>query len=501
VHSVALLEVDGIVAWVGDASRAPDADVVLELGGALVTPAFVDGHVHATDTGLALAGLDLSGSSSKADVLEAVSRRTREVRGRAILGHGWDETAWAVREVPTASEIDRASYGSVVYLSRVDSHSALASNALMASVGALAGLDGYDAQGWLTREAHHAVRAAALGSVTPAQRRDAQGLMLRRAASLGIGAVHEMAGPEISGADDAADLLALAAAGPNPDVVLYWGQVAAEGGLEMMHDLGAHGAAGDLFVDGAVGSRTACLRSPYADQPATSGALFLDRDAVADHLVRCSEAGVQAGFHVIGDAAMDAVVGGLLLAAEQVGRDRFRALGHRLEHAEMLDGAQITTLADLRVVASVQPAFDAAWGGDHGMYVDRLGAQRGPALNPYADLLDAGVSLVLGSDSPVTPLDPWGAVRAAVHHRTPAQRIDVVAAFDAHTRAAHAAVGDHRTGTLTVGSPATYAVWAADFDQHGWPDLFPGGASPTCLRTVVRGTTVHDSGALEEVAA
>ena len=123
----------------------------------------------------------------------------------------------------------------------------------------------------------------------------------------------------------------------------------------MLRDLGAHGAAGDLFVDGAVGSRTACLRMPYADSPGSHGALYLDHDAVADHLVRCSEAGVQAGFHVIGDAAMDAVVGGLRVAAERVGRDRVRALHHRLEHAEMLDPGQIAVLAELGVLASVQP--------------------------------------------------------------------------------------------------------------------------------------------------
>jgi predicted amidohydrolase YtcJ len=137
------------------------------------------------------------------------------------------------------------------------------------------------------------------------------------------------------------------------------------------------------------------------------------------------------------------------------------------------------------------------------MYVDRLGEERGTALNPYSDLVAAGVPLVLGSDSPVTPLDPWGAVRAAVRHRTPRHAIDLLTAFDAHTRAGHVAVGDAGSGRLVVGAAATYAVWAADFprDPAGWPDLSLGTVNPTCLRTVVRGVTVHDSGALEEVAA
>lgn len=496
-----LVVADDVVSHVGPAGSASGVDRVVELAGALVLPAFVDGHTHATDTGLALTGLDLSGVRSKTELLDAVERRTRVLHGRAILGHGWDETSWAERDVPTAAELDRASYGSVVYLSRVDVHSALASGALMASVSGLAALDGYDAGGWLRREAHHAVRAAALGSLTVGQRREAQEHALRHAASLGIGAVHEMNGPQIGGVDDVRLLQALAAQGGLPDVVVYWGQVAADGGLDVLREIGAHGAGGDLFVDGAIGSRTACLRAPYADAPGTSGALYLDHHAIADHVARCTEAGVQAGFHVIGDAAMDAVVAGLRAASEAVGRERVQAAGHRLEHAEMLDAGQIAVLADLGIVASVQPAFDAAWGGPEGMYVDRLGPDRGARLNPFAALAAAGVPLVLGSDAPVTPLDPWGAVRAAVHHRTAGHGIDLARALDAHTRAGHAAVGDRASGRLEPGAPATYAVWTADFDPTGWPDLSTGAASPTCLRTVVRGTTVHDSGLLEEVAA
>ncbi len=503
IRHASVLETDGMVAWVGPDSDAPRADAVVRLDGSWLLPAFVDGHVHATDTGLVLTGLDLSTARSKADVLEAVSRRTRELRGAPVLGHGWDETTWGVRELPTAAELDRAAYGSLVYLSRVDVHSALASGALLASTRGVELLEGYAAHGWISRQAHHAVRSTALGSLTAGQRADAQLVTMRTAASRGIAVLHEMAGPEISGTEDTAALIALARERSLPDVVAYWGEVAAGGGLEVLQELGGHGLAGDLFVDGAIGSRTACLRSPYADARHTSGALYLDAAAVTDHLTRSTEAGVQAGFHVIGDAAMDVVVTGQRRAAEMLGAGRLRALRHRLEHAEMLDPDQIDVLADLGVLASVQPAFDAAWGGERGMYAERLGPGRGTRLNPYADLHAAGVALVLGSDSPVTPLDPWGGVRAAVHHRTSAQSLDLRTAFDAHTRAGHAAVGDERSGRLVVGAPATYAVWGADFptDESGWPDLSGGHRVPTCLRTVLRGTTVHDTGALEEVAA
>lgn len=491
----------GVYAWIGTPGEAPAATTQVDLDGLLLLPAFVDGHVHTTDTGLVLSGLDLSGTRSKADVLDLVAARTQHLRGRTMLGHGWDETTWPVRALPTAAELDRASYGSLVYLSRIDVHSALVSGAMLASNRSAHGLEGWSGDGWVTREAHNFIRKAALGSVTPSQTVDAQRTALLSAAASGIASVHEMAGPVISGEDDASSLLALSRAEALPEVVVYWGELASNGGLDVMRRLGAHGAAGDLSVDGAIGSRTACLRTTYHDDAATNGALYLDEASIAAHLVQCSREGVQAGFHVIGDAAMDAVVAGLRAASEAVGIDTVRSLRHRLEHAEMCDAEAIAALAHHGVIASVQPAFDAFWGGKSSMYVDRLGPLRGPALNPFGDLVRAGVPLVLGSDTPVTPFDPWGGIRGATLHRTASQRIDLATAFEAHTRAGHASVGDAESGVVAVGAPATYSIWAvAVTDDDGWPDLTTG-LRPTCLRTAQRGTVVHDAGALEEVAA
>ncbi|CAB4849976.1 unannotated protein [freshwater metagenome] len=499
---VALVYVDGVITWIGAVASAPPVERTVYLEGAVVLPAFVDGHVHATDTGLALTGLDLSSARSKADVLAAVSSRTRELRGRPILGHGWDESSWVVKELPTSADLDRASFGSVVYLARVDAHSALVSGALLASVPRVETLRGFDASGIVSMDAHHAVRGAALRLITPSQRTEAQSTMLRHAASKGVAVVHEMAGPDISSADDAAGLMALSADPALPDVVLYWGQHAATGGLEMVRELGAHGAGGDLFVDGALGSRTACLRSPYADQPTSRGALYLDHDSCVDHLVRCSEVGVPSGFHVIGDAAMDVVVRALRAAEDSVGAQRMRALRHRLEHVEMIDAAQIAVLADLGVIASVQPAFDAAWGGTSGMYADRLGLDRGAELNPFAALVASQVELVLGSDSPVTAMDPWGSIRAAVGHRTPAHAIDVRTAFDAHTRAGFGVVGDTSSGVLAVGATATFAIWHRDdFDTATrWPILI-GDYSPSCMGTVRNGSRLYWADDIHEVAS
>ncbi len=489
--ATAMLVHDGLVAWVGTDAEAPGADDVdgpldsVDLEGSWVAPAFVDAHVHATATGQSLTGLDLSTTRNLAECLTQVEEAGRRARGRAILGHGWDETTWPERRAPTRQELDRASYGGVVYLSRIDVHSAVVSSALLAAVPEARGRDGWSESGHLTRDAHHAVRRVARDSVSPAARRTLQQATLARAAALGIASMHECSGPDIAGADDLAALLDLAAEQPGPEVVGYWGEASWLGGVTRAQELGALGAAGDLFADGSIGSHTAALCSPYADAEHT-GHAYLTAAQVRDHVVACTTAGLQAGFHAIGDGALEAVVAGFREAAAALGGDAVRTARHRIEHLEMPAPTHLTVLARLGVVASVQPAFDRLWGGATGMYADRLGRPRALGLNPFAALAAAGVVLALGSDAPVTPLDPWGGVRAAVAHQTSGSGLDLVAAFDAHTRGGRLAARQDDQGVLTVGAPATFAVW----DLGGLHDPKALDDGPTCLRTVVRGQTL-----------
>ncbi|MEU5635368.1 amidohydrolase [Streptomyces rishiriensis] len=499
----------GQVAWVGSEGAADafadGVDEVVDLDGALVTPAFTDAHVHTTSTGLALTGLDLSGAPSLAAALTRVRDfAAARPQDKVLLGHGWDASGWPEGRPPRRDELDEASGGRPLYLSRIDVHSAVATTALLDLTPAARTAAGYAEGQPLTRDAHHAVRAAAFAAVTPGQRTEAQRAALAHAASLGIGSVHECGGPEISSEDDFTDLLRLAAEESGPRVVGYW----AEQAVDKARELGALGAAGDLFVDGALGSHTACLHGPYADADHT-GAAYLGAAEVAAHVAACTEAGLQAGFHAIGDAAVSAVVEGVRAAAEKTGLARIRAARHRVEHAEMLTPETIAAFAELGLTASVQPAFDALWGGEEGMYAQRLGVERARTLNPFAALLRTGVPLAFGSDSPVTPLDPWGTVRAAAFHRTPDHRVSVRAAFTAHTRGGWRAIGRDDAGVLVPGAPADYAVWRTDelvvqapddrvarwstdprSGTPGLPDLTPGAALPVCLRTVVGGRTV-----------
>ena len=499
--ATALLVVDDTIAWVGQeaAADAVEAQTTVDLQDAWLAPAFVDAHVHATSTGLALTGLDLTGTPSLTEALRLVEQHARRARGGAVLGTGWDETLWPERRPPTAAELDRASYGGVVYLARTDVHSAVASSALLAACPEARDLPGFLPDGLVRQDAHHAVRRVARESLSPGRRRELQRASLDRAAELGIACVHECGGPEIAGEQDFLDLLAL---DHGVERIGYWGEL---GAIDKALELGAVGPGGDLFLDGSLGSHTASVCAHY-DDAQSHGELYVDPAAVGDHLAACARAGVQTGFHAIGDNALSVLIDECFgEAALLVGENALRAGRHRIEHAEMLSPQLVRRMAELGLVASVQPAFDARWGGSHGMYAERLGSERALAMNPFAAMAAAGVSLALGSDSPVTPLDPWGTIRAAVQHRTPGSGISARAAFSAHTRGGWRAARRDGEGELAPGAPATFAVWQVagelvvqtpDDRVAGWstdaragvsglPDL--DGPDPLCLRTVVQG--------------
>lgn len=503
-----------VVAWLGgdDIGRGlfPGADVE-DLDGGFVAPGFVDSHIHLTATGLTLSGLDLRPARSRAHCIQMVADYAAAHPGRPVWGHGWDESSWPENRPPSTADLDAVLGDRSAYLSRVDVHSALASTGLRRLVAELPAAAGFAPDRPLTGDAHHLVRAAARDLLTPEQLADARAAALRAAAAAGIVAVHECAGPDIGGLDDWLELRSL---DRGVEVTGYWGEAVSTPAQAraLIEQTGARGLAGDLFVDGALGSRTAWLHEPYADAADRLGTCHLDPDAIEAHARACTEAGVTAGFHVIGDAAVTAVVTAFERVVARLGPVAVARCGHRLEHLEMVTAEQAARLGRWGVIASVQPNFDALWGGTDGMYARRLGAQRGSQLNPLALLASQGVPLALGSDAPVTGLDPWASVRAAVNHHTPGSAISARAAFAAATRGGWRAAGVHdgTTGTLVPGAPASYAVWdAGPLDVHApldavarWstdprarvpalPRLGPTDALPRCRRTVHRGAVIH----------
>jgi predicted amidohydrolase YtcJ len=448
---------DGRIAFVGDEDAAASydqADEVVDLHGALLAPAFVDAHLHAVLTGFPLTQLDLRGTRSLREVLDRLAAHARDCGDdTVVIGSGWEETDWPEGRAPTAAELDRAAPGKRVCLDRIECHSSVISSELAAAVPGLAGMQGYSPDGRVELEARHAVTVTLANLVGPAQRLQAARAAMAEMAAHGVAAFHETAAPHLSPEYELA-LVRQAAAETGLLGTFYWGEV---GAVETARRLGVAGLAGDLNADGALGSRTAALHQPYDDQPGHCGHAYLSPREIADHVVLCTREGLQAGFHCIGDLGIDAVTEGFRLAEAEVGRDALRAARHRLEHVEMPSPAAIAMMADLAVTASMQPLFDAMWGGPDGAYAERLG-ERWRGMNPVGAMRRAGVAVALGSDSPVAVVRPWQAIRAAGRHHEEDQRVTPLEAFRAHTVGGWRAARDDAAGEVRVGAPAPHAA-------------------------------------------
>ena len=313
----------GTIAYVGadDGARALRAAAAeVDLRGRLVTPAFVDAHLHAVQAGLVAAGLDLHDAASRTDVLDRLAAYAARRPDGVILGQGWDERAWPDPRPPTRAELDRAGGGRLVYLARVDVHSAVVSTAVLDRLPGIADAAGFGADGLLTREAHHRGRGCWSTTCFPTTTAaTAARWTLRRAARLGVASVHELGGPHLG---PLADLIRVREAGAELglDVVTYWGELAVAGGDRP----GPRGRVppgwpATCASTGRSAPGPPRCTPPYADAE-HRGARYLDDDEIADHVVACTRAGLQAGFHCIGDDAVAAAVAGLRRAADRARR-------------------------------------------------------------------------------------------------------------------------------------------------------------------------------------
>lgn len=510
VPPTALVVEDARIVWVGTDADAPatataTADEVVDLDGALVAPGFVDAHAHVLETGLVATGVDLSAAASMADALDRLAAAA--TAGGPVVAYGWDELSWPERRPPSAQEVDRAVGGLPAYAVHADLSRAVVSAGLADAAGCRQ-VPGW-ADGVVTDVAHERARDALRAG--DARRRRLVAAGLAEFARQGVVSVHEHSAPGLDTRAGLAELLA-ATADPScglPEVVGYRTELCEDAGQARRLAEEIPGLAGVAApaVDGTFGSRSAALRSPYADiEPATRGELRLSAGEVANHVGAATRARLQAVFEVAGDRAMAEVLLGVQAAAEVEGVDAVRAAGHRLEHAAMVDTPALARILLLGLTVSGRPVADARWGGPSGMLARRLGPVRAADLNPFADLVAAGVPVAFGSASPVTPVDPWAAVRAAVRHHEPSQRLSSTAAFRAHTVAGRRAARSAVTGELRAGEPATFAVWRVDAVSpttggqpsggRGKPGLplpvLDGSAAPpVCVRTVRDGVVLY----------
>ncbi len=279
-----------------------------------------------------------------------------------ILGQGWDERAWPDPRPPDRAELDRAGGGRIVYLARVDVHSAVVSTAVLDRLPGIADAAGFAADGLLTREAHH--RARVLVNDLLSDDGPPGGGALDAAAGgparRGLGARAGRSAPRSAGGPDPG------ARGRGRARAWTWSPTGASSPRRRRSSGRARSEPPGWPVTCASTARSApgpprCT-APYADAE-HRGARYLDDDEIADHLIECTRAGLQAGFHCIGDDAVAAAVDGLRRAAAELGVEAGPAApGTGWSTWRWWRPADIPTLAELGVVASVQPAFDAGVG-------------------------------------------------------------------------------------------------------------------------------------------
>ena len=196
-------------------------------------------------------------------------------------------------------------------------------------------------------------------------------------------------------------------------------------------------------------------------------------DELAEFFHGAHAAGLQVGVHAIGDRAIEQALAtwervyGTLDSRE---RRHFRARRHRIEHFEMAATVHIERAAMLGLVVSFQPAFDVAWGTPGGMYERRLGWDRAHLMNRVRSCADRGIAIGIGSDSPITPLDPMAAVVALERHHDPAQRVPRGEALYLSTYGgARLAHQEGKKGALEPGMHADFAAY--DVDPTSEPDV------------------------------
>lgn len=476
------------IVWVGqDPAAAPPHATRVDLDGCVIGPGFVDANVHLTATGLALTGLDLSGAHSRAEVLRSIEVHAAQHTGRVVWGHGLDLVG-LVAGVPSPDELAAAAQGRAVHLTQVDGHASVVDRDTLAAAP-LARAQGIDRDahgrptGMLRREANHIVRRWTVGAMREDELDTARSAAVHRAAELGITSVHEMGGADGMGVDDFDGWLD----GDWPiEVVPYWGGFDLD--LPLSRDL--RRAGGDVLLDGSIGAHTAALGAPYHDLPGSAGELELDEDSLTDWLLAGSQAGIQLAVHAIGDAALRQLVTCLRRVDEHLARagqpDTLRRLRHRVEHAVVVPPDLIDAMADLGIVVSAQPAFEPRFGGADGMYASRLGPERLNWTHPLRALADHGVGLAFGSDSPVTPMDPWGTVQAAESADRGRHAVTRLEAVSMSTLGGRFAARQERyVGVVRAGMRADLAV----FEGDPYTAVDPRGTR--CVMTLVHGRVAH----------
>jgi hypothetical protein len=437
----------------------PEADATTDLPGATIVPGFIDSHVHLTATGRSLVNEDVRASRSKEDLL-AIVRARAEAGSTAVHVEGFDESGWDRPELPTATELDEITRTPVV-ATRADGHISVLNSSALAALdpGGVPGIErGPDGEptGRLTKEASRLATVWIESSYDLHRMEELQLQAAGLAASRGVTSVHEMS-------MDLRDLDVLL--GHHGQLPVDVRAIPATTSLTDAIAIGLGAVGGDLPVDGSIGAKTAAFVHPYEGSD-ERGELYHEDDELAEFFHAGHNAGLQVGVHAIGDRAIEQVLSTwerVYLALDSRERRHFRARRHRIEHFVLPSPDQVERAAILGLAVSIQPAFDRLWGQGDGLYEQRLGPARAMAAHPVRTMLERGIEMGLGSDSPVTPLDPMLAIAALEGHHEPEQRLQRLEALKLH-RKGSARLGhqEGKKGVLEPGMHADFAAYEAD---------------------------------------
>ena len=463
---------------------------VVDLKGRLAVPGLIDSHAHFIVGGFQLLSVDLKDARSEEEFIHRIREKTKSLApGRWLLGGDWDEQAWASAKLPTCQMIDDATANHPAFLRRYDEHIALANSLALKLAGVtratpdpVGGVIGRDASGEPTgifKDAAQDLIAKAIPRPTETEMTGALRAALTEAARVGLTSVHSITVDADSwNGSFTGEIQLLRRAELEGWLTCRMYEIVPITQWQKLRDVGlAHSRDDDFiklggvkaFADGSLGSATAWMYEPYADEPANRGIPLplMNPPAKMEALAKgADEAQIQLCIHAIGDRA----IAEILDMYQHLGGNNAAAHRFRIEHAQHMRPQDFARFGKMGIIASMQP-YHAI---DDGRWAEkRLGKERAKWSYAWRFMLDAGAPLAFGSDWPVAPLGPILGIYAAVTRATldgghpegwfPEQRLTVEEALHAYTLgSAYAAFQENEKGSITPGKLGDIVVISDD---------------------------------------
>ena len=455
LHSFNSMHVfNGTIMRIGHGLTMPelgDSIVKVDLKGATVLPAFSDSHVHFLQTGICMSGCQLQHATTLHDIFDSI-RTEYPIENDWILGWNLDESKLTEQRLPTCDELDKVDNRNKVWLARKDLHSAVANShaldwarmhipTLISDNGRISGSD-YNKLCYLL-----------LNEISDSDKKNALKLAEQQCYKKGVAYVHALEGSKNNEKD--VILTSNFLSGIPLKSYLYHQshnpQLAIQKGWKQL--------GGCLLVDGSFGTRTASMIERYSDND-TLGHQYLKAKEIESLLKVCKNHNLQLALHAIGDRAIETVASCYLSARNTSSENSPR---NRIEHFILpTERALLNTKASHSMVG-IQPAFDYYWGGKGNLYEQRLGTSRAKRCNPFRTMMNIGIQMGGGSDSPVTPIDPMLGIHALVNHSNRDEQLDINAAFSMFISEPHKLTPNKAlAGQLQKGYLADFVCFSED---------------------------------------